>query len=522
MGRLNRLSFLGAAILLIGGCSCGAQTRVGVLGLADPAQSVIEKHPLVRYQQAQTDIDRGLQLQASGAFDTAIGTGVAQSRSVSPLTIAEEEQNALIGVLGSDEITDTTSASLSVSHLYRSGISVAGQWTLTRNVDSIQSPAGVNTSSSTVVVTIPLLRGRGRDAVAAQEAAAETEVKASVYDLTYEISTLLSNAAVDYWDLVANKRLVDIAKEAERRAATDVENTQSLVDADRLPRENLNEVNANLAQGETTRITAEQSLIAAQYNLATDIGMSRQEIASTELIPSDDLPSLEAPVPQPITAEALKAYIGDALKNRSDLIALRTRVDEQRHLVESAKNRLLPALNLTAGAGYNGLQEGRRLKDIFDSAEHNVSSPNASGGVSYSFPPHNDTARGAYLQAVASQRQLELQSTQLEHSIASSVIAAGRAVYNTAQEAVKARSAVELYKKSLAGQREKYHQGAASVVDVLTVESNLTTAMTTLVQSELSYALAVTQFRFATGTIVPPGKSVVSINADVFRTLPAL
>ena len=496
------------------------QARVGEINLGEVVQSVVEKHPLIRYQQAQTEIDRGLKLQASGAFDTILTAGLSQSRTTTPLTSAEQEEYALIGVQGANERTDLTQVVLGASRLFRSGISVNGTTTVTRNVDNILDPLGVNASNPNVQVTIPLLRDRGQDAVAAQERAAETEVNASNYDLTNQISTLVTTAVDDYWNLIADEKLLQIAKEAESRAATDLDNTRTLVDADRLPRENLNEVNANVSQSASARIAAEQNRIAAQYQLAADIGMDRQAIASTVLISSDSFPNIESAEFPAYTMEELQGYVNGALDERSDFIALNVRISEQKLLVTAAKNHLLPELTVTASGGYNGLQEGRRFKDIFTSLGGNISGPNASAGINYNFPLRNEAARGAYIQAVATQTQMESQSLQLSHTIASAVINAAQAVRNAALQVNKARAAVTFYRASLTGQREKYHLGMASVVDVLTVENSLTTALTTEVQAELSYAQALTQFRYATGTIIPPGKTVTVINPNVFRTLP--
>lgn len=530
--RVTAMTLSGAFIRILATSACcmyllcgfqsAAQQRRGEISLLDAAQSVLEKHPLIHFQEAQTEIDRGLKQQASAAFDSVLNAGLSQGRSTTPLTRAQQEENALIGAPGVDELTDLSQASFGVSRLFRSGISIAPTVTVTRDVDNILNPQGVNTANPNVQITVPLLRGRGRSAVAAQEMAAGAEVGASAFDLTNEISTLLTATASDYWNLVASRKLVAIAGEAEERARTDFENTQTLVNADRLPRENLNEVNANLAQSASTRIATEQSLITAEYQLAADIGMDTQDIASTLLIPTDDFPSLGQPHEYPpLTLDALRSYVQNALENRSDYLASKMRINEQKILVVAAKNRLLPQLNLTANGGYSGLQEGRRFKDIFDSTAGNINGPNASAGISYNFAPRNDQARGAYLQAVATQTQLESQSLQLAHTISAAVATSAQAVRNAALQADKAHAAVDFYRESLEGQRQKYHLGIASVIDVLTVEDRLTTAMTTEVQAELSYALALTQFRSATGTIVPPGKAVVRIGTDVFQTLPS-
>ncbi len=249
--------------------------------------------------------------------------------------------------------------------------------------------------------------------------------------------------------------------------------------------------------------------------------MDPDEIASTLLIASDDFPPLkEIGQYPPATVEALRSYVQGALKNRSDYLASKARIDEQKIQVLAARNRLLPELNVTVNGGYTGLEEGRRFKDIFTAAGNGIDGPNASAGIAYNFAPRNDLAKGAYGQALATQTQLETQSVQLAHTITAAVASSAEAVGNAARQADKAHAAVEFYRQSLDGQREKYHLGIASVIDVLTVEDRLTTAMTSEVQAELAYSVALTQFRATTGTIIPAGKALAGIDGGVFLTLP--
>jgi outer membrane protein len=501
--------------------SIAAQQRTAILSITDAIQSVIDRHPLIRYQEAQVEIDLGLKEQASSVFDTVLNTSLSQSRTTTPLTNYQQEEYSLIGAPGTDELTDTSQINAGFTRLFRSGITVAPSVTIIRNVDNIANPQGVNTASPNVQLTIPLLRGRGRNAVAAQEMAAGEELSASSFDLTNEITSLLSSMATDYWTVVANQQLVAIAKEAEARARLDYDNTQTLVAADRLPRENLNDVNASMAQSASSRIAAEQTLLASQYQLATDIGMEPQNIESILLVATDGFPSPIASDTDSVpNYSQLRSFIQLALDNRSDYIASGIRIKEQNMLVAAAKNRLLPQLNITLSGGYNGLQEGRRFKDIFDSTGNGLDGPNAAGGLAYSFAPRNNQARGTYLQAVATETQLQSQHVQLLHAISSSVASSVQAVRNAALETDKAHAAVSLYRASLEGQRDKYHVGMASVVDVLTVEDRLTTSLITEVQAQLSYALALTALRSATGTIVPPGRPVHNVDAAVFDIPP--
>lgn len=494
------------------------QLSTANVSILEAARSVLAKHPLIAYQVAQIDIDRGLKLQASGAFDTLVQASVVQTYSTTPLTQVLQQQYALIGSSGSTEDANVTVPAASVSRLFRSGVSVSAGLTLSRDVDNIVDPTGINNATPVLQVFLPLLRGRGRQAVDAQEVAAQQEVDASLFDMTQQVSQLLDVVAIDYWNVVAAEKVVVIDREAEKRANVDFTNTQALVNADRLPRENLNDVQANLAQSMSTRIAAEQTLTSSQYQLASDMGLDAQEIVASLPMPSDDFPSAAQELPS-VTTEGMHEYLHVALQNRSDYLAALTRVDEQKTLADAAKNRLLPQLNITATAGYTGLQEGRKLTDVFTSSASNLDGPNISAGISYSFPVRNETARGAFLQATATEKQADFQAQQISRAIAAAVAVAVQAVHDAALQTERAHTAVQFYRASLEGQREKFHVGRASVIDVLTVEDRLTTAMATEVQAQLSYTLALNQFRFATGTMVAPGKAVQDIGSDVFSTI---
>ena len=109
-------------------------------------------------------------------------------------------------------------------------------------------------------MTVPLLRGRGRDVVAATETAAGIEVEASLLDLNQTISSLLSNTASSYWNAVGAAKNLKVAQGSEERGRIYVENVQTLIAAGRVPEAEIHQVNANLATRSAARIAAEQSL----------------------------------------------------------------------------------------------------------------------------------------------------------------------------------------------------------------------------------------------------------------------
>jgi outer membrane protein TolC len=372
-----------------------------------------------------------------------------------------------------------------------------------------------------MVLEIPFLRGRGRGAVAARENAAKLEVEGSQYDLNQLIAQLMANTASTYWNCVAARRSLVIAQEAEQRGRTYVENVQAFIDADRVPHSDLHEVTANLAGRTATRIAAEHQVTATGQQLALDMGLPPEQMLS---VPEtlDDFPnSKNEPVPFNRRA-ATQDYLTESLQHRADFLAAGIREAEARKLFTAAQNQLLPSLNLSVTTGYSGLREGRRLGEILRAPALGVQGMDVGVGINYSFPPRNDSAKGQLLQSVAALKQSELRRTTISQGVTAAVSVAADAVWSAVEQSRKAREAVASFQSALAAEQEKYRLGIGSVVSVLTVEDRLTSAMLELVQAELAYALALTQLRLATGTLIEPGSPVQTIDGSVFFSVPVV
>jgi outer membrane protein len=486
------------------------------LTLLDAVRQTLQHHPLIGVQLAQVTINRGAKLQASALFDSLLQSGVAHNHLNTPLSGFDATQ---LGIQhGSDQISDLTSYTLSFGKLFRNGVSLASAYAMNRIADNSVNPV-LNKSQLSFVVTVPLLRGRGRSTVAATENAAAAEIEASVLDLNQLIAQLMANTVSSYWNLVASEKVLAIATDAQQRGAAYVETVQALIEADHVPRSDLNQVAANLADRSANRIGAEQQVVAARQQLALDTGGSSHQMF-TWVDPVDDFPNAEDQQLPPDTPRAFQYYMDEALRHRADFLAAKRRIHKAHILSVAATKALLPQVNLNFGSGYSGLDEGRALGHFFSSTASGIMGADATVGVSYSFPPANSSARGQMMQASASERQNELEADQVERSVSSSVVTALEGVRNAILRVRKARESVEYSRLSLDGERERYRVGRGSVVDVLTVEDRLTNALTNQVQAQLLYALALIQFRLATGTIIEPDRPVQTVEPQTFITLP--
>jgi outer membrane protein len=221
-----------------------------------------------------------------------------------------------------------------------------------------------------------------------------------------------------------------------------------------------------------------------------------------------------------VNAETISKYLQQAFSKREDYRAAQRRVEESRALLPVARSGLKPRLELNFDAGVSGLSEGAAPAQFVNSPYRSIQGLDAIAGIIFAFPVRNNFAVGQVRQAEATLAQAQLKVEDLRRGISSSVITALNAVCNTAAQVDRAREAVVSFQAALQGEREKFSLGFSSVVDVLTVEDRLTTAMTSQVNAELSYAIALTQLRSATGTIVESGKAGYSVTQDVFFSVP--
>jgi outer membrane protein len=524
---MSKLKKRASILLMLLVCLCaraGAQRAsspgTSEITLLDAVRSALANHPLLKSQEAQVEISRVGQQQAAAPFDLVTQTGLIEGRSTLPLSAGQQEQNFLSGISSSSQRLNLTDYGFSVSKLFRNGLSVSPRLDLNRSTDNLFNVNGLNTSSLSLRINVPLMRGRGRSVVGAQEDAAKLDVSASLLELNHLISQLMANAANSYWNVVAARKSFKYATEAEARGLAYLDNVEALAAADRVPRNDLNEAKANLAQRTSSRIIAEQQLLAARRQLALDMGIDADEILMRLPEPADDFSWAEDVALPSDSADSLSYYLAQALQNRADYLASLRRGHASGLLVGAARNSLQPKIDLSLSAGYSGLQEGTHANDFFLAPGQGVQGANVSLGVAYTFSRANHAAKGALLQAGATARQSQLQSAELARNISAGVAVALAATRSSTLRLGTVRQSVESYQSALAGEREKYKQGIGSIISILTIEDKLNSALADQVQAQLAYASAVIQFRFATGTLTAPNTAIQDVQADTFLTLP--
>ena len=496
-------------------------TLRGPLTVEIAAAAVLSGHPLLTLQEAQVLGAEGVRLQTSSAFDTQFFGRLTHNWLTTPLTLYETSNAASPTFNGNIERAAQTSLISGFSRAFRSGISFAGTLELDRVLDNISSRGGNDLSLLNLTATLPLLRNRGRSVVDAQEHAAILEVNAARDDASQRASQLVQTVTFSFWSLVASQQNLVIAQSSESRSHDYLSNVQVLAGADQVPQNDLNNVKANLAQRTLTRIAAEQAVIAAQQQLTLDMGLALPSSQSSALIADGDFPSVASVLSDADPLIDDSGLLTLALSQRDDFTAALKRIDEQKALLHAASNRLQPQLDLSANAGYAGLQSGRSIPDFFEAAANGVRGPNAGGALTFSFPPRNEAARGALLTSRAALLDAESNRLQLSNQITAQVNTARSALGHAARQVIQADRAVTASLDALNGEREKYRVGMGSIIDLVTVEDRVNTAQLNQVQSHLLYAVSLAQLRYATGSLVRKTYGSWTLQARALTELPS-
>ncbi len=458
------------------------------LTLADALRSTLLRHPLLRIQEQQVIAQQGALQQAKGQFDTNLAADASQRHSYLPLTAYEAFQYAQFDLVPiTSASTYTSQIGLGVTKELRNGILLTPSITATRLTDNLTNRGGISQGQIEFAVTIPLLRGRGRAVVTAQETSSALQLKAAMAEVNETITGLLATVASSYWNVVAATKQVELLRGSESRTRTLVESIQSLIDADRLPRADVFSVKADMAAREANRLAGEQRLVEARQQLAVDMGLDASAVSKLPEV-TTEFPAELSLDQLPAGADALERYIELAIDQRPELAAQKQRLQASRIIAGASRNALKPELDVTIGTGVSGLDEGSNLGDYLFSPAHSARGEDLRGGITYRFPPARDAAAGALKQATAAAAQEDLQYREIARKTAAAVGPALSGIRSDVLQLRRMRESVQLYRNSLDAEQEKLSMGAGSILNTIATEDRLTGALQGEIQAELDYA----------------------------------
>lgn len=360
-------------------------------------------------------------------------------------------------------------------------------------------------SNLSAQVTLPILEGAGYDANLGPIAIAAYDERISEVQLRSMLSSLLSSSEQVYWQLLRSWKSTEIQLQMLKLARQQVTDTEALAKAGVVA----------ASQRFRAQLTVEQRR-AALFESELDL---RRDMRSVKIIMNrTDLPLDGDRVVKPSTKPLLLSFVLDrprlallAVDNRSELLQTRLELEQDELQMRIARNALLPSLNFTGSIGLLGI--GRNGGgDAISSMIDGTYPPGWSIGLDLSMPIGNRTAQGEYQSAVISRLQTLSKQRELTMQIAQDVYDAVDQLELTWARLLAYRRAQADAEKNLDAARLLFKTGGSTSMDVALAIEDLGDARLSVLDSEITYQIAMIKLATATGTAL--GRQSVEISSS--------
>jgi outer membrane protein TolC len=504
------------------------------LHLTDAARLLLVQNNDIRLSKDDSLIARASLLKATSAFDSSVVADVTYSRLYPPssanapitqqditnilnttlsssLAALLQNPNADIGSLISNSVgkaqdqnrrkaRDTYSASAGVTKKFRNGLEVSLTYKpdfQDTNSDGVWPPSE---HIAQISISVPVLKF-GVAVNATEEMAAERDYEGALLKLNHTVAQSLSKVVGDYWQSVSSIRKLENADSAYRVSSSLLDLTEELVKAAALAKTELSLAEAKKAEAASARSAALIDMFQATKQLALDLGLKENQLRVLPFA-ADPMPSLSASAVAKLNTDRL---IDVALAHRFDRLSALKAIEAKRLTAYKARIDLRPDLLLDLAGGV--MIDDEKYSMVAHQSGY-TAKPNFSAVLGFTYAPANHQAKGGVVDAEAKLDQAIVNLDVVSESIAINIKTLGNTMADLVERIAKDDAASASFQQNVSDMREKFRQGAATLIETFQAVSNLIDARNSAVASRLTLAQAISQLRFETGTILTP--SIVS------------
>jgi len=401
--------------------------------------------------------------------------------------------------LAGADVVDTDSANfvLGLTKTFRSGPQLGLRWRNDRTFNN-SSFSTINPAYDTNVeltLTVPLLRGRGRDAQEAALRASRAAADAARFAFLDQAERLIQEIANAYWNLVFLQERVKVLEKA-LEVARDIERVERRKLDPAIGRATV----LTVAQAEATRHGREADLIDAQLDAANGSDTLRRLV-----LPftggSEDGVALEAksPLRDAIDVALLSDLVQEALARRHDLRRTDAEIERLREEVVGARDQLRLRLDFEAIVGTQGVN-GTLEQSIHDAVKGDT--PNYRGVVSMSWPIGRRDAKAALRQSEYRLDRARVDRQEKVNEVVGEVRNAFRTMRSNMRGITARREELKASLVALDGERNRLQRGVTTVIDVARLEENAVNAALRLLQSQTELERAHIEMLRSSGSLL--------------------
>ncbi len=458
--------------------NCAAENTVEKdLTLEYAIKTAIENNTDLFISEKQIDINEG-NLQSAGAdFDVKISSSISYSNTKRGLFSDDTDRYD-----GDKSAGTLTNYNLNYSQKKRSGniynISVSSLQELDNKIPSEKKH---NTGNVNLSVTMPLAKGKGKNAAAALENSAAASLEAGKLDYDHNFAAIILKTANAYWDYCMIYHKLEILKQAENEARQTVTDANILYKKGSIHKEELRVLEGSLNEKINLKIQFENARNEAGEKLKLMMGIY-DEKPLPYFKPANKFPEFTEGFKK-TDFSSLEIYLEKAFKSRPDFLAALKRLDAAGIDLISAKDSIKPKIDLQIGAGYNGIAEGTSQSDALKALNRNLTGANASAALIYEWPCANNASKGKLKQNKAVYEQREAKIKELKKQIRANIAIALSDFIKAVESLESAKKSIDAYKKSVDHEIRKYSIKNSSSIDLISLQDRTITARANLIDA---------------------------------------
>lgn len=429
-------------------------------------------------QRFSPTIARTNVLGARGIFDPVVTASASSTQSRTPNGTSDLDNNNTAGQVGVSQFLPTgTTISASANATINDGSGGAGQ----------SSDIG-----GALTITQALLKGGDLQANLASIRSAKLGVRISEYELRGVAQTTVYNIITAYWAYALAQQNVSILQTAVDVARQQMEETKAFIKVGRIAGSQLPASIAQMATEEQALIAAQGSLQTARLNLLQLITPPQRAFWRRHVV------LLNAPFIPAQNLAPLTEHLKLAMKMSPVINQTKLEIQQGDLSVIQTRNGLLPQLDLFLALGKTG------YSNDFGRAFSNLNGPGYSigGGLTFSYPLLNRSARAAYQGAQLSRDQLEASLANLVQTVELAI----RNDYITAQtdrkQITAAIASTAAQAETLTATQGQFRVGEATSLQVAQAQTTLLSAQLTQAQSVVNYLDALAALYLEEGTLL--------------------
>ncbi|MBN2120711.1 MAG: TolC family protein [Candidatus Omnitrophica bacterium] len=457
------------------------ERKVLQIGLIDCVAYALKNNSDIKIESIEPRLKEGdVMIQKAGfeptfTFDYTLHDNTAQSTSMAYPDIFESEDTDFNAGVSGKFITGTEYDIDFLNKRYKSNLAV-------------QRMNPYYTSEPKITLTQPIFRDFGILVNRADIIIAQNDQKSSMESFKETVMNIVSDTKIAYYDYLYYIENYSIAELSLKRAQDLLEINNARYEKGLVSSVDLLETETAVSQREKVLISSESALKKSEDELKLITSLVDDPTvwnAEVELI---DKP--EANVEKVDLIESLN----NAFKHRPDYKEAKIDLDNRDIKIKTAKNSLLPTVDLMGSFGLNG------LGDDFEEAVNEIDWDNKdwSVGVAVSVP-WGGAERAEYNQREFEKAQALISFKRLEQDIILEVRDKVREIDIMYRQMETSRLAKEKETENYKAQEERYAAGQVSTHDILDYQDRLAQAELDYIKALIDYNIALINLDMAMG-----------------------